>query len=92
MSIRFAHRRVIDQETGEISPRGGLTFAYEQVGNEIHYAIARCHTNDNFNKQQGRVKAAGRMMSDKHRQSTTLGLTEFKERMYNMPLSYVGLV
>ena len=91
MSIRFAHRRIVNPD-GDIDPRGGLTFAYEQKGNEIHYALARCHRNDNFNKQQGRVKAAGRLLSDKHRQTTTLSLTEFKERMYNMPLAYVGII
>lgn len=91
MSIRFAYKRVVNPQ-GEIDPRGGLTIAYEQQGNTINYAIARCHHNDNFNKQQGRVKAAGRLLSDKHRQSTTLDLKAFKERVYNMPLTYVGIV
>jgi len=89
--IRFAHRRIITPE-GTISSKGGMTIAYEQQGNTINYAVARCHGNDNFVKSQGRVKAAGRLLSDKHRQQTTLDLQGFKERIYNMPLQYVGIV
>jgi len=91
MSIRFAHIRIIAPD-GHIDSKGGLTIAYEQQGNTINYAIARCHERDNFVKSQGRVKAAGRLLSDKHRQSTTLDITSFKEKIYKMPLNYVGNV
>ena len=87
--IKFAHIRY-QTTPEEISPRGGITVAYEQVGDNIHYAIARCHKNDNFVKAQGRVKAAGRMQSDIHRQSTTLTKQQFMEWLYNTPLNNIG--
>ena len=85
----FAHRRFLNED-GSIDPRGGITIAYKQYKDSIQYAIARCHERDNFNKQQGRIKAAGRLNSDKSRHNTTESLQAFKERIYTTPLTSVG--
>ena len=91
--ISFAHKRYVDEKTGTPSGRGGLTVAYEQTDTDaIVYAYAKCHERDNFNKSQGRVKAAGRLCSPKHRYFFQGTREEFKNFFYNTPINSVGNV
>lgn len=67
MKLHYAHKRYIDPELGTVSAKGGMTACWtEAVDNQILYATARCHKKDQFSKQQGRVKAAGRLNSEKY--------------------------
>ena len=65
--IPFAHIRYKTKD-GNIAPHGGITYAYELDDNNkvIGYAKAKCHERDMFCKQQGRVKALGRMKSPRY--------------------------
>lgn len=70
--VKFMHLRHIDgkqHEDGKIHPRnhGGMTVAYTEEGNGIiKYAVAFCGSKDNFNYATGRVKAAGRLNSERY--------------------------
>lgn len=66
-NIKFIHCRNINQD-GTINPNGGLTIAYNinKDFKVVGWAGAKCHTKDNYNKQIGRRKSAGRLLSDKY--------------------------
>jgi hypothetical protein len=59
------------QQFGPISPRGGVTVAYHQEGDNWVYAVAKCHEADNFVKALGRNKSAGRLQSQRHQHQFT---------------------
>lgn len=66
-NIKFVHCRNINKD-GTINPNGGLTIAYN-INSEfkvVGWAAAKCHTNDNYNKKLGRMKASGRLLSNKY--------------------------
>lgn len=89
--IKYAHRRLIDPNTGHTAGKGGITIAYERIDeNTIAFAVARCHERDNFCKMQGRVKSAGRLKSNKHRTIFQGSVQAFKELAYKIPLNFVG--
>lgn len=63
MRVKVKHiRNVVN---GQISNLGGMTVAamVDDDFNVIKYGVAKCHTNDNFVKRLGLVKATGRMKS-----------------------------
>ena len=65
-NVKFIHCRN-KNEKGSVTPNGGLTIAFV-TDNEfkvIGYAAARCAPMDVFVKQIGRMKASGRLLSDK---------------------------
>lgn len=66
--VKFIHLRAIEVGTGglRVSCRGGLTVAFtpEPEGG-YRIATAQCHAKDNFNRKVGRIKAAGRLNSDR---------------------------
>ena len=67
--VRYMHFRVLD-ESGEPLPRGGATAAYtltpESKGRvRVRCAFAACSLVDDYRKRIGRVKARGRLRSDK---------------------------
>lgn len=66
MKTSFIHIRVKTPQ-GNILPNGGTTIAFQhdENSNNILYAIAQCNPHDNYNKAYGRMKAAGRLKSDK---------------------------
>jgi len=65
----FFHLRMLTEDGCNISPMGGVTaaFRYNDVGNEITYALSVCSEKDNFEKRVGRIKAEGRLNSPKLR-------------------------
>lgn len=68
-NIKFIHCRSVNKD-GTIKPTGGLTIAYN-LNNEfkvVGYAAAKCHEKDLYNKQIGRMKSAGRLLSEKYYQ------------------------
>jgi hypothetical protein len=70
--IYYAHFRYFDAR-GEISPKGGATVAFEFITpTKIKAAFSSCHEKDSFVRVIGRVKAAGRLNSEK--QSFTMDL------------------
>ena len=66
MKTKFLHLRRKINNT--IQSTGGMTIAYiiDDDYHVIGFAPARCHINDTYNKKQGRVKAEGRLKSDKY--------------------------
>lgn len=89
--IKFHHRRLLDPVYNTISGKGGATIAYEVMGNNIQYAVARCHTNDNFNKAQGRIKAAGRMNSNRYLHTYQGDRQSFLRMLEDTPLNMIGV-
>lgn len=76
--IKFAHLRIKDKD-GHIQPHGGITYAYELNDDNriIGYAHAKCHEKDTFNKQQGRVKAQGRLKSKRYFEACDVSKEDF---------------
>lgn len=84
---KFIHIRK-HNEDGTIAGRGGVTVAYNKlIGDSFVYAIAMCHSNDNFCKHIGRAKAAGRLKS-KSQFSIVDGFTDEKEFVRSLILTY----
>lgn len=76
--VHFIHRR--ETADGFISNNGGFTIAYRVVDPmHVEYAISRCGPHDNFSKHLGRVKAAGRLKSEKYRTEVPMTFEQFKE-------------
>jgi hypothetical protein len=64
--IKFAHFRNFEFD-GAVSNLGGVTMAYTQIGDcKFKVAYSWCSPNDNFNKKVGRIKAMGRLNSDRY--------------------------
>ena len=76
-NVKFIHLRRRNIEDGSISNSGGVTVAFREVGANIEYAIARCSPYDNFSKKLGRIKAEGRLESDKYRKSVHTDFNDF---------------
>lgn len=62
------------------------TCAFYEENGKIYFAVARCHTNDNFNKRLGRRIASSRLQCNRpivnFRASTTLGsLNEYNGKI-----------
>lgn len=65
--INFIHRRRV--VNGKIQNNGGQTIAFRELDNgNIEAAFAFCNPKDNFSRAAGRVKAAGRLNSDRYRE------------------------
>ena len=90
--IKHIHRRFLDPRFGNrIHGKGGLTLAYRELNNnQIEFSIAKCHERDNFCKAQGRVKSAGRLCSEKHRNIFNGSIQQFKEWAYTTPINMIG--
>lgn len=91
MKIKYLHFRHVQPDVikdghykvGEVLPTGGMCVAYQlddkyQV---LGFAISRCHKHDNYVKQQGRVKATGRLASEKYFVQVALTEQEFIVKM-----------
>lgn len=62
--VKFLHFRAYDTETA-VSSLGGATVAYVEGETGITYAIAWCHELDRYVKEFGRIKSAGRLLSER---------------------------
>ena len=75
MSFQFFHGREENRVSDEISPKGGATFAVEELSIEafdhlrkstfdtpvvLRVGIARCSSEDNYNKRIGRMISEAR--------------------------------
>lgn len=79
MKTSFIHIRAKSPQ-GTVLPNGGTTvaFQHDENSNNILFAMAHCNPHDNYNKAYGRMKAAGRLKSDKHCSiSPNMGPKEF---------------
>ena len=89
--IKFHHKRLVDQAHGTPSGKGGATFAFEEVGNnKFVFTIARCHEKDNFNKAQGRVKAAGRLNSPRYIHTFNGTRDQLIQHFEQTPINMIG--
>lgn len=78
MNVIFHHHR------DKSKPNGGVTYAFEVNDKRqiVAFAIAKCHTKDNFCKHTGRAKAKGRLGSLRYRQDTNpIDVSEFIARI-----------
>lgn len=71
--VKFLHYRAYEivpdgpgQETAVILCNGGTTVAYIEGEEGISHAFAYCHELDRYNKELGRIKSAGRLLSEKY--------------------------
>ena len=71
--VKFLHYRayeIIPDGTGlgttVISSNGGTTVAYIEGEEGISHAFAYCHELDRYNKELGRIKSAGRLLSENY--------------------------
>lgn len=62
--VKFIHIR--NKVGDKILNNGGTTIAYQGLDPDtVRYAVAHCSPRDNFSKRLGRIKAQGRLDSDK---------------------------
>ena len=54
------------------------------------FAVARCHENDPYVKEIGRIKSAGRLCSPKFRNNFHGSKQELMEYLYTMPINIIG--
>lgn len=65
--MKFMHMRMHEPEVegadSILLAHGGVTVAYEVKENNIEYAVAKCHRNDNFSRKIGRDISMGRFLA-----------------------------
>ena len=71
--VKFLHYRAYDEiHVGNdeyeyvVASNGGTTVAYIEGEEGISHAFAYCHDLDRYNKELGRIKSAGRLLSEKY--------------------------
>ena len=67
--VKFLHYRVYEEDNhGEVTvaSNGGTTVAYIEGEEGISHAFAYCHELDRYNKKLGRIKSAGRLLSENY--------------------------
>ncbi len=67
--VKFLHYRAYEQDShGEVTvaSNGGTTVAYIEGEEGISHAFAYCHELDRYNKELGRIKSAGRLLSENY--------------------------
>lgn len=57
--MRIVHLRNFDN--GTITAKGGVTVAYETLGDTVLYAESRCNPHETFNRKLGRKVATGKL-------------------------------
>lgn len=88
--VKFLHYRAYEiipdgpgQETAVITSNGGATVAYIEGEEGISHAFAYCHDADRYNKELGRIKSAGRLLSEKYSASEKLSRDAFIRTLDN---------
>lgn len=94
--VRFSHLRSF-YVNGSIDSRGGLTVAYVQDTDQdggplVRAAIAFCHSNDNYSKHLGRVKAFGHLKQMTARGFDPSEETIVGERFFTLPGESVTVI
>ena len=67
--VKFLHYRAYEEDNhGEVTvaSNGGTTVAYIEGEEGISHAFAYCHELDRYNKELGRSKSAGRLLSENY--------------------------
>ena len=71
--VKFLHYRAYDEiHVGNdeyeyvVASNGGATVAYIEGEEGISHAFAYCHDADRYNKELGRIKSAGRLLSENY--------------------------
>ena len=71
--VKFLHYRAYDEiHVGNdeyeyvVASYGGATVAYIEGEEGISHAFAYCHDADRYNKELGRIKSAGRLLSENY--------------------------
>ena len=59
--MRFLHLR--KRKNGTVHAKGGVTVAYEVVGNLVTFATAKCSKRDSYCRKTGRSIAQGRWVA-----------------------------
>lgn len=97
---KFLHYRAFDQkEVNALNPRGicarqGATVAYRDAKDGTEFATVYCHPRDNYNKQQGRLKASAHLehMTDSRYEFTDERNAEFVKQMDTAMFAQFGYV
>lgn len=85
MSVKFIYRRYITKATEQdaarglrmsISCKGGIAVGYiwDEAKKKLRVSVARCCTEDNFNKRIARAIVIGRLVSNRPNRSTEIDL------------------
>lgn len=71
-NTKFIHCRNTNKN-GTIQPTGGLTIFYNLNSDckVVGGAAAKCHEKDLYNKQVGRMKSSGRLLSEHYYQEAS---------------------
>ena len=87
MKTKYLHLRKIDPVAPTITvlPNGGMTVAYIVDDNKMvsGFAMAKCHSNDTYNKYYGRVKSTGRLKSQKYFVEANIEEQKFIQQMHD---------
>jgi hypothetical protein len=82
--VHIRHIRVEDEDS--IINNGGATVAYTAQRDGIHYAVAFCGPNDNFNRHIGRSCALGRLVRCEHKVIDT-SLEDFENTLQDLAVN-----
>jgi hypothetical protein len=82
--MEFIHIR-FHEPNRSVKAKGGYTFCFSDSG-DGKCGASKCHERDNYNKREGRVKAQGRMISEKFSFSV-LGLDPEKRKGFAMNMA-----
>ena len=84
--VKFLHYRVYEEDNhGEVTvaSNGGTTVAYIEGEEGISHAFAYCHELDRYNKELGRIKSAGRLLSENYCATVKATRDEFIKKVDN---------
>lgn len=86
--VKFLHYRAYEiipdgpgWGTTVISSNGGTTVAYIEGEEGISHAFAYCHELDRYNKELGRIKSAGRLLSENYCATVKVSRDEFIKKV-----------
>ena len=84
--VKFLHYRAYEEDShGEVTAasNGGATVAYIEGEEGISHAFAYCHELDRYNKELGRIKSAGRLLSENYCATVKVSRDDFIKAVDN---------
>lgn len=84
--VKFLHYRAYEEDShGEVTvaSNGGATVAYIEGEEGISHAFAYCHELDRYNKELGRIKSAGRLLSENYCATVKVSRDDFIKAVDN---------